>query len=58
MNKKQERLFRNLYDAVDSMFNTWDNIEDMYVSDLMAIRKAHLKLYHEFGQQWREEEKE
>ncbi len=56
MNKKQERLFRNLYDAVDSMFNTWDNIEDMYVSDLMAIRKAQTKLYHEFGKQWREEE--
>ena len=56
MNNKQERLFRNLYDAVDSMFNTWDNIEDMYVSDLMAIRKAQTKLYHEFGKQWREEE--
>jgi hypothetical protein len=51
MNKEQEKLFMNLYDAVNDMFTTWDNIEDIYLSDLMAIRKAQMKLYRKFREQ-------
>lgn len=57
MNKHQERAYRNLYDAVDNLFITWDNIEDIYLSDLIAIRKAKIKVWREFHQQW-EKEKE
>jgi len=51
MNKEQEKLFMDLYDAVNDMFTTWDNIEDIYLSDLMAIRKAQMKLYRKFREQ-------
>jgi hypothetical protein len=55
MNEHRQKLFRNLYDAVNDMFNTWDNIEDIYVSDLMAIRKAQMKLWREFKEEWQKE---
>jgi hypothetical protein len=58
MNKHQEKLYRNLYDCVDDLFKTWDNIEDIYLSDLVAIRKAKIKLWREFHQQWEEEKGE
>ena len=58
MNEHRQKLFRNLYDAVDDMFNTWDNIEDIYVSDLMAIRKAQMKLWREFKEEWQKEGEE
>jgi hypothetical protein len=58
MNEHRQKLFRNLYDAVNDMFNTWDNIEDIYVSDLMAIRKAQMKLWREFKEEWQKEGEE
>ena len=40
MNEDQEKAYRNLYDAVTELFDNWDNIEDIYLSDFIAIRKA------------------
>jgi len=57
MNEDQEKAYRNLYDAVTELFDTWDNIEDIYLSDFIAIRKAKIKVWREFHQQW-EKEKE
>jgi len=58
MNEHRQKLFRNLYDAVNDMFNTWDNIEDIYISDLMAIRKAQMKICREFREEWQKEGEE
>mgnify|MGYP003131844737 FL=1 len=55
MNKDQERAYRNLYDAVNTLFDTWDNIEDIYLSDFIAIRKAKIKVWREFHKQWEKE---
>ncbi len=57
MNKDQEKAYRNLYDAVTELFDTLDNFEDIYLPDFIAIRKAKIKVWREFHQQW-EEEKE
>jgi hypothetical protein len=55
MNKKQEKAYRNLYDAVTELFDTWDNIEDIYLFDFIAIRKAKIKVWREFHKEWEKE---
>tara|TARA_R100001463_G_C3438475_1_gene212292 strand:+ start:128 stop:358 length:231 start_codon:yes stop_codon:yes gene_type:complete len=55
MNKNQERLYRNLYDAVNDMFNQWDELEDIRLSDLMSLRKAKIKVWQACHKQWEEE---
>ena len=55
MTKDQERLYRNLYDAVNDMFNQWDELEDIRLSDLMSLRKAKIKVWQACHKHWEED---